>query len=142
MYMFSFWISCQNLGVYQFLKYHSGMGLGKPTQNLSRRRAGPANLWHACPNKISCARGIHLSQFFKFILPGQRLYIVMCVCVCVCVCVYIYIYTYTHTHTHTNLTAQRLCSMNDLCYQIIWQVKYFYKSRKQCEVLTGYSSLG
>ena len=56
-----------------------------------------------------------------------------------CVCVYVYIFI--HTHTHTRKTVSRL-NMNYCCYQITLQVKYFYTKWEQCEVLTGYLSLG
>jgi hypothetical protein len=65
-----------------------------------------------------------LSQFFKFLFPHQRLYIVNNM--------YIYIHTY--------LTAYRLC-INYSRYEIILRGKRFYKNRERCKVLTGYLSL-
>ena len=57
--------------------------------------------------------------------------------------IYIYTYTYIHIHTHTHkyLTAYRLHG-SYRCYQITLRMEHFYKNREQCEVLTGYLSLG
>ena len=70
---------------------------------------------------------------FIFLLLNQRLYIIyiyiyiyVCVCVCVCVCVSGCVQFVYELPLLPNNTA----------------VKHFYTNREQCEVLTGYLSLG
>jgi hypothetical protein len=70
-----------------------------------------------------------MPQFFKFIVPNQRFYILKNVCVCVCVCA-------------CGCVCVRVCDcMKYSCYQITLQWNFLYKSER-CEVLTGYLSMG
>jgi len=80
-----------------------------------------------------------LLSLFLFLLPDQRLYVVKSVCVCVRVCVYIYIYIYIYIY---NIWLRMTVYMNYRFYQIILRVAHFYTNREQCEVLTGYLSMG
>ena len=54
--------------------------------------------------------------------------------------IYIYIYIFIQTHTHISYCVKTVYELPLL--QNNTAVKHFYTNREQCEVLTGYLSLG